>query len=114
MRNFEPNKEYDPTERTVDLPAFRIDRTEITNAALAVFASMEEVTGLAAPAVLQNNGKDDLPVSTNGTFAFSTRLAPGQPYNVNAAHVCGEAFFASSSCVWRKAAAAERCSLSRC
>jgi hypothetical protein len=40
------------------------------------------VTGLAAPAVLDNNGQNALTVSANGTFAFTTRLAPGQPYNV--------------------------------
>jgi eukaryotic-like serine/threonine-protein kinase len=48
-------RQFDPTakERPVELTAFHIDRTEITNAAFAVFAGMEDVTGLAAPAVME-------------------------------------------------------------
>jgi formylglycine-generating enzyme required for sulfatase activity len=38
-----------PPEETVWLPSFRIDRTEVTNAAFAVFASMGEITGIAMP-----------------------------------------------------------------
>jgi formylglycine-generating enzyme required for sulfatase activity len=49
--DFDPN----PSETTVDLPAFRIDRTEVTNAALAIFAVMEPVTGIAAPELMLSN-----------------------------------------------------------
>jgi formylglycine-generating enzyme required for sulfatase activity len=36
-------------EHEIVLPAFRIDRTEVTNAAFAVFAAMKDATGIAAP-----------------------------------------------------------------
>jgi formylglycine-generating enzyme required for sulfatase activity len=37
-------------QRTIDLPTFQIDRTEVSNAAFRVFAEMEGVTGVAMPA----------------------------------------------------------------
>ena len=40
------------------------------------------VSGLSATVVLQDNGGDDLNVSSNGAFAFATRLATGAAYNV--------------------------------
>ena len=42
------NPEY-AREVELELPAFRIDRTEVTNAAFSTFASMSAVTGIAAP-----------------------------------------------------------------
>ena len=44
------------TERTIELPSFRIDRTEVTNAAFAVFASMSAVTGIAMPSYFGSTG----------------------------------------------------------
>jgi len=38
-------------ERRVDLPAFAIDRTEVTNAAFRVFAAMSRTTGIEMPEV---------------------------------------------------------------
>ena len=40
------------------------------------------VSGLSGTVVLQDNGGDDLSVSSNGAFAFATRLASGAAYNV--------------------------------
>ena len=40
------------------------------------------VSGLTGSAVLQNNGGDNLTVSVNGAFAFSTAVASGSTYNV--------------------------------
>ncbi len=40
------------------------------------------VSGLSGVVVLQNNGGDDLSISSNGPFAFSTQLASGSTYNV--------------------------------
>lgn len=37
------------TEQTVDLASYRIDRTEVINAAFAVFSSMADATGIAQP-----------------------------------------------------------------
>ncbi len=37
-------------ERRITLPAFRIDRTEVTNAAFAPFAAQSAITGIEAPA----------------------------------------------------------------
>jgi hypothetical protein len=39
-------------------------------------------TGLSGSMVLQNNGGDNLIVSTNGPFTFATAVAYGNPYNV--------------------------------
>ena len=38
--------------------------------------------GLREPVVLENNGGNDLSISANGAFAFSTPLAQGAAYNV--------------------------------
>jgi len=40
------------------------------------------VAGLTGTLVLQNNGGDSLSISSNGTFAFSTTLAPNATYDV--------------------------------
>ena len=40
------------------------------------------ISGLAGTVVLQDNGGDDLTVTTNGTFAFSTPVASGQAYAI--------------------------------
>ncbi len=40
------------------------------------------VTGLNGTLVLQNNGSDDLTITANGSFTFSTRLPDGSTYNV--------------------------------
>ncbi len=43
------------------------------------------VSGLAGTVVLQDNGGNNLIVSSNGTFTFPTTLAAGQTYNVTVA-----------------------------
>lgn len=40
------------------------------------------VTGLAGTIVLQNNGSDDLSVTSSGTFTFTTTVRRGDNYNV--------------------------------
>jgi len=40
------------------------------------------VNGLSGTLVLQNNGRDDLAITSDGTFTFSTALADGSTYNV--------------------------------
>ncbi len=40
------------------------------------------VTGLSGTVVLQNNSGDDLAITSDGTFSFSTALADGSSYNV--------------------------------
>lgn len=54
------------------------------NCAVQSFTIAGTVTGLAPneAVVLENNGKDDTTVSTNGTFAFTTPVQSGQPYSV--------------------------------
>src|SRR6201999_432321 len=39
-------------------------------------------SGLSGAVVLQNNGGDNLSVTTNGAFAFATKLASGSAYSV--------------------------------
>ncbi|HEX4049499.1 MAG TPA: kelch repeat-containing protein [Steroidobacteraceae bacterium] len=41
------------------------------------------VSGLSETLVLQNNGGDNLSISQNGLFAFTTTLAPGAAYSVS-------------------------------
>lgn len=43
------NPDYDEPEQRIDLDAFAIDRTEVSNAAYAPFARMEKVNGYLAP-----------------------------------------------------------------
>nr|HAT8714224.1 hypothetical protein [Legionella jordanis] len=40
------------------------------------------VSGLSGTVVLQNNGTDDLAITSNGSFTFPTPLAQGSTYNV--------------------------------
>ena len=40
------------------------------------------VSGLSGTVVLEDNGADDLSVSTSGSFTFNTKLAAGAAYNV--------------------------------
>jgi hypothetical protein len=40
------------------------------------------VSGLTGTVVLQNNGTDNLSISADGPFTFSTRLGMGATYNV--------------------------------
>lgn len=40
------------------------------------------VSGLIGTVVLQNNGADNLSISSDGSFTFSTPVAVGSPYNV--------------------------------
>ena len=40
------------------------------------------MSGLSGTVVLQDNGGDDLSVSSNGAFTFATPLATGAAYNV--------------------------------
>lgn len=40
------------------------------------------VSGLSGTLVLQNNGGDNLTLSTNGAFTFTTTLANGSAYNI--------------------------------
>lgn len=42
------------TERIIDLPGYRIDRTEVTNAAFAQLAAMRDLTGIARPPEIPN------------------------------------------------------------
>ncbi len=41
------------------------------------------LSGLSGTVVLRNNGGDDLSLSTNGAFTFTTRVASAQPYAVS-------------------------------
>jgi len=43
------------------------------------------VAGLSGTVVLQNNGTDNLPVSSNGAFAFDVTVQPDSSYNVTIA-----------------------------
>jgi hypothetical protein len=48
-----------------------------------VFRVGGTVSGLDGTLVLQNNGGDDLTVTADGSFAFSTRLSTGDGYLVS-------------------------------
>jgi hypothetical protein len=63
-----------------------IARANITNVVVTCVAYTYTiggaVTGLNGSMVLQDNGGDNLTVSTNGPFTFATTMAYGNPYNV--------------------------------
>lgn len=65
--------------------------SNVTSVAVTCVASSftvgGSVTGLASGAslVLRNNGTNDLPIGTNGPFAFTARIASGSPYAVTVA-----------------------------
>ena len=40
------------------------------------------VSGLTGTLVLQDNGGDNLTITSNGSFTFLTKLAPGSTYSV--------------------------------
>jgi formylglycine-generating enzyme required for sulfatase activity len=46
--------EHGPPEVQIDLPAFRIDRNEVTNAAYGAFARMSDLTGIPLPHYVTN------------------------------------------------------------
>ena len=59
--------------------------TLTVNAAAVTYTLSGTVSGLVAGAsmVLQNNGADNLTVSTNGAFTFATLLSNGAAYNIS-------------------------------
>ncbi len=62
-----------PEREVVELPAYRIQRTEVTNAAYAHYASMADETGRAMPAyppsgLLADSGRPDRPVANIDFF----------------------------------------------
>lgn len=56
--------------------------TGASSAATPTFSVRVNVTGLAAQAVLQNNGQNDLTLHMNGLATFSVKVATGKPFNV--------------------------------
>ncbi len=60
-----------------------VTSVQVTCTALPTYTIGGTVTGLSGTGlVLQDNGDDNLSVTANGDFAFSTALASGSPYNV--------------------------------
>ena len=55
----------------------------VVNCASNAYLIGGTITGLSGSAVLQDNGGDNLSVTSNGFFAFATPLAPGAAYNVS-------------------------------
>lgn len=48
----------------------------------AISGTVANLAGSSSGLVLQNNGKDDLPVNANGNFKFATTITSGTPFNV--------------------------------
>ena len=62
-----------------------IQSSNVTNVLISCTDSYSvggTVSGLSGTMVLQNNGTDDLTVTTNGAFSFNTALANGTAYSV--------------------------------
>lgn len=63
-----------------------VGTSPVTNVAVVCAANAYPVggtvSGLAGSLTLQNNGADDLPLSSNGGFSFATSVAHGASYNV--------------------------------
>ena len=47
------------------------------------------IAGLSGTVVLQNNGSDNLSLSSNGSFALRFTLQPNSPYDVTVRHAAG-------------------------
>lgn len=67
------HQDYVEPERTVELPEYSIDRTEVSNAAFQPFAALERLTGYPAPRFpadgpLQGTGAPDVPVTAIDAF----------------------------------------------
>ena len=64
--------------------------TDVTNVTVTCGAQLftigGTITGLSGTVVLQDNGGDNLSLTADGTFTFSTGLALGSPYNVSRLH----------------------------
>ena len=79
-----------PTRRARPAPSpaarARSRSANVTNVAVTctttTYSVGGTVSGLSGTVVLQDNGGDDLSVSSNGAFTFATRLAGGAAYNV--------------------------------
>ncbi|TMH43804.1 MAG: hypothetical protein E6H56_02840 [Betaproteobacteria bacterium] len=71
---------------TVANDAGTVNGTNVTNVTLTcsaiAFSVGGTVSGLSGSVVLQNNGGDELSISANGTFTFSTPIASGTAYSV--------------------------------
>ena len=50
-----------------------------------LFTLAGTLTGLSGSLVLQNNGGDDLTLTTDGSYAFATPVAQGAPYDITVA-----------------------------
>jgi hypothetical protein len=62
------------------------DVTSIEVECISAYRIGGTVTGVAGPGlILQNNGGDDLTITSNGTFIFPTRVGDGQAYEVTVA-----------------------------
>jgi eukaryotic-like serine/threonine-protein kinase len=48
-RLYDKDPDYTEPERTIDLPEFAIDRTEVSNAAYALFGRLAQITGYRSP-----------------------------------------------------------------
>lgn len=82
--------ETNPTGQTCSVTngTGTIASASITNIAVSCVTSSTAtysvggtITGLSGTIVLQDNGSDDLSVSANGSFIFTTQLASGAAYN---------------------------------
>ncbi len=77
---------------TVSNGAGTIGTANVTNVAVSCTAAITPtytvggtISGLSGTAVLQDNGGDNLSVSSNGTFTFPTALASGKAYSATVA-----------------------------
>jgi formylglycine-generating enzyme required for sulfatase activity len=82
--------DYTLPERQIELPRFRIDRTEVSNGAFAPFAAMAQVTGYPVPVysaepLHANDGKPNYPVTELDMYqaeAFCRFLGKSLPRDV--------------------------------
>ena len=57
--------------------------TENVTSTSSIHVTVVGLSGSATPLVLQNNGGNDLSIPADGSFTFSTKLAPNEVYNVS-------------------------------
>ena len=67
---------------TGTIAAANVTNVALTCASSPTYSVGGSVSGLSGTVVLQDNGGDDLTLTTNGAFTFATELADGAAYNV--------------------------------
>ncbi len=79
---FSSGCDRDSTWETVNTPKGKVFLMALILDYLKTFTIGGAVSGLTGPLVLQNNGADDITMTSDGTFVFATELHRNVAYHV--------------------------------